>query len=541
MIDSPAPESEHRTMKRQTRLKATALAASAAAAAVLLAGCAGGGAGATSSSSVEGGVLKYRSTNVQGTDPAVNTGYGPVVGLRGLVDSLVFNVDDGSFSPWLATQWTVNDDATRYEFTLREGVTFSNGEVLDSAAVKQSFDQLREEGAKYAVVNAWIGNLKEITTPDASTVVFDFASPNSSFLQAVATTSLGIVAPETSALTFDQRQEGDTIIGSGAFTISEYRGDEGYVLSRREDYAWPPAAAENQGPARLSKIEVYTTPDNSLAASQLRSGDVDLLHNTEPADKTDFAASDDITIRREPLPGSALGFVTNTDAPGLDDVRVRKALALATDRKAVLDRASTIDVAPTSVFAASNPFWTDQSDLIKTDVDEAEKLLDVAGWVKGKDGYREKDGKRLSFDLIYSASTVSHEPNIAVVQSQWKKIGVELKFRSLTPAELNQQTQSGNYSLTWASGTRPDIEPLRSAYSGIDPELDAIFTKILATPDVTARKELGSQAARRILEQAYYIPLYDFIQPLAYRKTTHLPTLEASHLPWLGDAWLDKK
>lgn len=530
-------------MKRQNRLKATALTASVAAAALLLAGCGGGGAAATGSSStpVNGGVLKYRSTNVQGTDPAVNTGYGPVVGLRGVVDSLVFNVADGSFAPWLATEWTVNDDATHYEFTLRDGVTFSNGEVLDSAAVKKSFDALRAQGAKYAVVNSWIGQLDEISTPDASTVVFDFASPNSSFLQAVSTTSLGIVAPETSALSFDQRQEGDTIIGSGAFTISEYRGDEGYVLSRRKDYAWPPASAENQGPARLSTIEVYTTPDNSIAASQLRSGELDLLHNTEPADKTDFAASDEITIRREPLPGSALGFVTNVDAPGLDDVNVRRALALAIDRKAVLERASTIDIAPTSVFAASNPFWTDQSDLIKTDAAESEKLLDAAGWIKGKDGYREKDGKRLSFDLIYSASTVSHEPNIAVVQSQWKKIGVELKFRSLTAAELNQQTQSGNFSLTWASGTRPDIEPLRSAYSGLDPDLDAIFTQILAEPDAAARKDLGSQASKLILEKAFYIPLYDFIQPLAYRNTTHLPTLEASYLPWLGDAWVDKK
>lgn len=528
-------------MKRHPRRAGTALTAALAAATLLLSACAGGGADAAGSEDpIQGGTLKYRSTNVQSADPAANTGYGPVVPLRGLVDSLVFNAYDGSFEPWLATEWTVNENATHYEFTLREGVTFSNGEVLDAAAVKASFDALRAQGAKYAVVNSWIGNLKEITTPDAQTVVFDFNAPNSSFLQAVSTTSLGIVAPETSALSFDQRQEGLTIIGTGAFTLSENNGDEGYVLTRRDDYDWAPASAENQGPAYLDAIEVFTTPDNSIAAAELRAGNLDLLHNTEPADKTDFAASSDITIRTEPLPGSALGFVVNTDVPGLDDVDVRRALALGIDRDAVLERASSIDVAPTSAFTASNPFYTDQSDLISSDAKEAAKLLDKAGWKVGGDGIREKDGNRLSFDLIYGASTVSHEPNLAVVQSQWKDLGVELTFSSLTPAELNQRQISGDYSLTWASSTRPDTDALRTNYKGLDPELDALFTEILAEPDVEGRKALAADASELILTRAYYIPLYDFIQPLAFLTTTKLPTFEASHMPWLGDVWLDK-
>jgi len=515
--------------------------ASLVSAALLLSACGTGGSEAAGSEDpIQGGTLKYRSTNVQSADPAANTGYGPVIPLRGLVDSLVFNAYDGSFEPWLATEWTVDETATRYEFTLREGVTFSNGEVLDAAAVKTSFDALRAQGAKYAVVNSWIGNLKEITTPDAQTVVFDFNSPNSSFLQAVSSTSLGIVAPETSALTFDQRQEGLSIIGSGAFTLTENRGDEGYTLTRRDDYAWAPASAENQGPAYLDAIEVFTTPDNSIAAAELRAGNLDLIHNTEPADKTDFAASDEITIRREPLPGTALGFVVNTDVPGLDDVDVRRALALGVDREAVLERASTIDIAPTSAFTASNPFYTDQSDLISSDADEAQQLLDDAGWEPAADGIREKDGNRLSFELIYGASTVSHEPNIAVVQSQWKDLGVELKFNSLTPAELNQRQIAGDYAFTWASGTRPDTDSLRTNYKGLDPELDALFTQILAEPDFEGRKALAAEASELVLTEAYYIPLYDFIQPIAYRNTTKIPTFEASHIPWLGDVWLDK-
>ncbi|GAA4727665.1 ABC transporter substrate-binding protein [Nocardioides endophyticus] len=530
-------------MLRHPRRRLTVAIAALAASATLLSGCAGDGEAASSSSTnpVSGGVLKYRTTgaNLSSTDPAIQTGYGPTVPIRSLVDSLVFQKEDGSFEPWLATEWTVDDRATRYEFTLRDDVTFSNGEALDAAAVKKSYDALRAQGAKYATANEWIGDLREITTPDPSTVVFDFDSPNSSFLQASSTTPLGIVAPETAALSYEKRQEGTTIIGSGPFVVSETRGEEGYVLERRDGYAWAPASAENQGEAYLDGIEVSTTPDNSIAAAQLRNGDIDLMHNTEPADKTEFSTNPDLTIRREPLPGAALGFVANPKQPGLDDETVRRALALAIDRKAVLQRASAIDVPATSVFAASNPFWSDQSDLITTDVDEAERLLDEAGWVKGGDGVREKDGERLSFDLIYSPSTISHEPNIAVVQAQWKDLGVELKFGSLTAAELNQRLVNGDYSFSWGSGTRPDIDVLRGNYGGLDPGLDQIFSAILAEPDQAARQELADQAARTILEKAFFIPLYDFIQPLAYRNTTHIPTLEASHIPLLSDAWVD--
>ncbi|MGM1064561.1 ABC transporter substrate-binding protein [Saccharothrix sp. Mg75] len=507
-----------------------------------LSGCAATGGTATASGApVKGGVLKYRAAGGgKSIDPATTTGYGLAVPLRGLVDSLVFNNQDGTFAPWLATKWEVNDNATRYSFTLRQGVTFSNGEVLDSTAVRLSYQALRDGGAKYAVANQWIGALERITTPDPTTVVFELAKPNSSFLQAVSGTVLGIVAPATAALPFEKRQEGLGIIGSGPFVAEESRGEEGYTLVRRDDYSWAPEPAANRGAAYLDKIEVHNIQDNSIAAAELRSGGLDLLHNTEPADKTEFANSTEITIRREPLPGSALGFAANTEVPGLDDARVRRALALAVDRDAVLKRASAIDIAPKSAYTASNPYFTDQSAKIRTDVAEAERLLDEAGWRRGPDGVRTKNGTRLSFQLVYSPSTISHEPNIAVVQSQWKDIGVELKFGSLTQAELNQRLQSGDYSFSWGSGTRPDADVLRSTYGGVDEELDALFGRILAEPDIAARKALAAQASEIVLDKAYYIPLYDFIQPLAHRNSTHLPLFEATHVPWLGDAWVDQ-
>lgn len=488
---------------------------------------------------VRGGTLEYRAAGGgRSIDPATSTGYGLTVPLRTLVDSLVFNTEDGGFEPWLATDWTVNEDATLYTFDIRDDVTFSNGEDLDAAAVAGSFQSLRDGGVSYAVANAWIGDLAEITTPQEDVVEFHFDTPNSSFLQAASTSVLGIVAPQTADLDYAERQQGLSIIGSGPFVATENRNEEGYRLERREDYAWAPPSSPNQGPAYLDAIEVHHINDNSIAAAELRSGGLHLLHNTEPADKTELASNPDVTIRTEPLPGSALGLVVNPEDPALAEAEVRRALSLAIDRDAVLERASAIDIPPTSVLTASNPYWEDLSKLIVTDREEAARLLDDAGWSPGPDGIREKDGERLSFDLIYSASTISHEPNIAVVQSQWRDLGVELTFGSLTTPDLNQRLSTGSYSFAWASGTRPDVDVLRSNYSGIDPELDDLFEQILASPDEAARQELTTQASTLILERSYYIPLYDFMQPLAYRNELVLPLYEASHIPWLGSAWL---
>jgi len=535
--------------------KSLAFAAAAIAAALALTGCAAGANASDSaqnrtadsdhsSDPIRGGVLNYRAAGLtRSIDPAATTGYGLAVPLRTLVDSLVFNDLDGSFQPWLATEWEVNDDATSFRFKIREGVTFSNGEVLDAEAVKTSFESVRAQGAKYAVANLWIGDLAEIVVEGADTIVFDFSSPNSSFLQAVSSVVLGIVSPETAALSFEERQDGLSIIGSGPFVATEVRGEEGYTLERRDDYAWGPEGSDAEPAAYLDAIEVHGISDNSTAASQLLVGELGLLHNTEPADKTAFATtqSDVVTIRRDPLPGLALGLVTNVKSEVLEDQKVRNALQLAIDRAAVLERASAIDIPATSVYASSNPFWEDKADQIETDQEAAIRLLEEAGWDEiGTDGIRVKNGKRLSLSLIYSASTISHEPNLAVVQAQLSDLGVELVFGSLTTPELNQRIAAGDFDFSWGSGTRPDTDALRGQYEGLDPDLDELFDAVLSASDFETRKKLSSEAVDLILERGYFVALYDFIQPLAFRNELQLPLWEATQIPWLGDAWLNQ-
>ena len=76
---------------------------------------------------------------------------------RAVLDSLVFQEEDGSFSPWLATDWSVSDDSTEYTFTLRDDVTFTDGEPFDAEAVKANFDRIVDPATESAQAASMMG------------------------------------------------------------------------------------------------------------------------------------------------------------------------------------------------------------------------------------------------------------------------------------------------------------------------------------------------------------------------------------------------
>ncbi len=126
--------------------------------------------------------------------------------LRQVADSLVdADPDTGEIVPWLATSWKVNDNATVFDFTLREDVTFSNGEVFDANAVKAFLDGIRDLGGRAVNASSYIEGYvgTEVVTPNQARVTFTV--PNASFLQALSTVNMGVLAPSTYQVAPEQR------------------------------------------------------------------------------------------------------------------------------------------------------------------------------------------------------------------------------------------------------------------------------------------------------------------------------------------------
>lgn len=184
-------------------------AALAAATALVLSACAAPG------SDGEGGELVW---SIEGAnlsaghmDPQVSQLDVSGMVQRAVLDSLVFQEADGTFSPWLAKSWEVSPDSTEYTFVLRDDVTFTDGEKFDAAAVKANFDRIVDPETASAQAASMLGaDFYEGTeVVDDYTVTVTFTQPYAPFLQAASTPQLGFYSPAVLAKSADKLKAGD--------------------------------------------------------------------------------------------------------------------------------------------------------------------------------------------------------------------------------------------------------------------------------------------------------------------------------------------
>ena len=185
------------------RTRSLAVAATAAVAAIaLLASCASQAQGtdAAAGEPVEGGTLTYLEHQAHTTLYPPQAGFYPNGGIVNNITSRLTWQDPETLEiePWIATEWTVNADATEYTFNLRDDVTFSDGTPLDAAAVAKNFDiyGLGNKDLGLTISEA-INNYASSEVVDADTVIFRFSAPAPGFLQATSTINSGLLSPET--------------------------------------------------------------------------------------------------------------------------------------------------------------------------------------------------------------------------------------------------------------------------------------------------------------------------------------------------------
>ena len=228
----------------------TVLIAAAAATGLTLTSCSGGqtspsstaAAGAASGQPVQGGSFTFADIELQTdyqTQKAFN--YTQANVFRQIADRLTdLDPDSGEVVPWVATEWTVNDSATEIVFTVRPGVTFSDGTPLDAAAVKANLDQLGlgDQGRGIIKNRDFIGYASsEVVGTDQVKVVL--SEPNALFVRATSAATSSLLAPSTLALDYEGQADVTKIVASGPFTVASVVPDQELRLVKRADYAWP--------------------------------------------------------------------------------------------------------------------------------------------------------------------------------------------------------------------------------------------------------------------------------------------------------------
>lgn len=435
---------------------------------------------------------------------------------RQAFDSLVFqNPETLEVEPWLAEEFSANDDATEYTFTLRDDVTFSDGSKLSAETVKANFDSAKEAGAASGAAGA-LATYVGTDVVDEHTVVVKFSAPNVAFPVQASSTWLGIVSDASLEIPFEERTEGTNIAGSGPFVIDSYKKDQSVVLSKRDDYAWAPTYFENDAPAKLDKVEFSIVPEPGNRTGGLTSGQIDVAGGIAPNDIESVAASSKTVERANP--GAVFGVYFNEQSPIVSDPAVREAIAYAVDAKEVRDGALNDHFAvATSPIGSLTQGYIDASEVItQNDPVEAGKILDEAGWKLGSDGVREKDGQKLTLRFVWSPNFSANADSITILQQQLEAVGVEVEQLS-DPATAAQILQDDAFDLSWTNSSSTDPDVLRSiftdagaySYPVSDPELSQRITDQVTIADPTERDEAVADIQRDLITGFHFVPVHE--------------------------------
>ncbi|MDX6231978.1 MAG: peptide/nickel transport system substrate-binding protein [Nocardioidaceae bacterium] len=548
-------------MSRQHRpaFRRGALASLAAAALIALSACGGSdGSSAKSDGPVqEGGTLKlaFNQDLFGNLDPNQNFWIESRSIDRNLVDSLTDqDPKTGKIVPWLATKWTVSPDAKTYTFTLRDGVTFSDGTPLDAKAVKTAYDGIIKLGPLASLGSTYLSGYKETKVLAPNKIEVDFSTANAAFLQATATTTLGILSPKSYDIDPKKRALGE-FVGSGPFTLKSYKVAQSAKLAKRKDYAWGSEINENRKAAHIDALDVTFVPEESVLVGSLTSKQIDVAWPRNPLSEqsqqtiTSSGGKVDSTV----LPGLTYSLIPNVNGI-LGDATIREALQKSIDRT---EWAHTIfgDDYPVTknVVDSTTPGWSDQSALLGYDRAGAEKLLEDDGWKVGADGYRHKDGKTLELNFI----AVAPWPGWDLLQDQLKKVGIKFNQQVVTAAENFAKANNGKFDLTASYFTRADADVLRTFYDtsvvkpGTGPgaytqdpatakELSALFAQEIKEIDPAKRNAIFEEIQKKIITSGTLFPLQDRAQIVATTDQVHDLNYTAETFLRLNDVWLSK-
>jgi peptide/nickel transport system substrate-binding protein len=401
----------------------------------------------------------------------------------------------------LAESWEIPDPLT-YIFHLRPGVNFHDGTPLTAADVKATFEYMMDAANRSPKRGAF-RMVKTVEAPDPATVIFHLKEPASAFPLNTIRGVVGIVPADAAS---DIRKK---MIGSGAFQFVSQAQDDSVALARNENYF--------RGAAKFSKITFRIVPDAIVRALELRKGSADVeMSSLSPDMIPVLAKQNDLLVGERQ--GTNYGYLgINFEDPVLAHREVRQALAYATDRESLVKYLLRGEAQLASGILPPN-HWAYETDVRRYGYDpaQAEKLLDAAGFPRAADGTR--------FRVTLKVTTQEQARLIgAVLQDQWKKVGVALDVHPLEAATFFADLAKGNFQLSYANwvgaNTDPDVFGLVFSSHRFPPDganrghyrnarVDELTTAIAKEMDKEKRKELSSEVQKIVAGDVPYISLW---------------------------------
>ncbi|PLS22415.1 ABC transporter substrate-binding protein [Neptunicoccus cionae] len=420
----------------------------------------------------------------------------PTSAAAGAIDNVVYsNIfegltrfgPDGSVNPGLAESWDISEDGLTYTFHLREGVKFHDGTDFEASDVVFSLDRARAEDSANAQ-KALFAGISAVEAVDPKTVKITLEAPNGSLLFNLAWGDAVIVAPESI--------EGikQNPVGTGAFKFDNWVQGDKIDLTRNEAY-WGT-------PAKLDKATFKFISDPTAGFAAMMAEDIDVfISYPAPENIPQFEADPRFQVILGNTEGETILGTNNKQAP-FDNVKVRKALAHAIDRQAIIDGAMFGLGTPIgSHFAPHNPDYVDLTGNSQYDPELAKQLLAEAGFA---------DGFKTTLKLP--------PPSYArrggeIIAAQLRAVGIEAEISNLEWAQWLEQVFRGkDYGLTIVSHTEPfdiGIYARPDYYFQYDnADFQALIEDLNVEADPDKRSEMIKKAQNMISED--YVNAYLF-------------------------------
>jgi peptide/nickel transport system substrate-binding protein len=448
---------------------------------------------------------------------------------------------DGSYIGVLAKDWSVSDDGLTWTYTLKDGIKWHNGEAFTAAQMAWSINAIMLDPDGWAASANYTGGFAEVTAPDDKTVVIVTEYPIAnmdyriSFLYAVYPPDFeGFTTPEDL-----QNFTNFEAVGTGPFKINTFDKDTGVLLlDANQDYF--------DGGPKIDGV-IFQTFDNTDAMIQaLKVGDIDLVN--------EVPASAFVTVQGfEGVKATAINgryfneVILNsadpnnnpapTGNPALADPAVRLAIAYSMNKQDIVDIVAQGLATPGDTIVPptlGGGFWHSPNvKEIPFDINEANRVLDEAGYVLGADGVRAKDDLRLEFRLQFPSDSAVY-PRIADMMADWfNQAGMKATPEAVDPDSLvAATTPAGDYDLVlWGWGPDPDPDFILSVMttdqfveggwsdSGYhNPEYDQMYLDQQQIVDKAERQKVVWKMQEMVFNDRPYIVMYYEKMLQAYRS-----------------------
>jgi peptide/nickel transport system substrate-binding protein len=477
-------------------------------------------AGAPETGAVRIGILQQPNT----LNPLLGTQAYENYIMVGVFSALTLFNDRGELTPDLATvvpstkNGGISADGKTVTFHLRRGVLWQDGVPLTARDVRFTFKKMRDPSVPFSNLSDY-DDIDRVEAPDDLTVVLKLKHPSADLLRQVFVGGqFGSIVPEhVLANVADMRTAAFNAmpIGSGPYRVERWDRGSQIVLRANPNYF--------RGRPAIGEIRVRIFPDTNTLALALRTGEIDLCPDLNAGALPLVAGLSGVRVfSRTSTIGWLLYF--QTQAAPFDDVRVRQAFALATDRAQLLQNAlHGRGIVADDILPPSLPEYTAHAFDTKVDLLRAARLLDAAGWTMGSDGVRSKGAAPLAVTLTTSAESSAARAAAVNLQAMWHRIGVDV---SLAPRPINMINDSSGFVAqgrfmvrlgSFGFANVPDRSELITSHAlpphGFNdsrysnPRLDALVSAGQTTLDEARRKTIYAQISKILAEDLPLAPL----------------------------------